>query len=126
MTYRKKILIFITSLTAVLIVAWLTGCFTPFNYFTAKWDLWHGNVRLVEYGLPPQRVAGEDSIRHKYGFYEMSGAGCIVDYDEANGMDIYNSVVRVYLEKRNGKGWSDRCNRELDSLRSTIVVLSPK
>ena len=121
MKIRKTIIICITLLTiaGIFSLAWWTGCFTPYNYFTAKRDIRNGNIQLVSYGLPIPELVKESEIRKKYGF-SKSNIGCIVTTDLIRGISKYNDVVESYLNKRNGHNWRLRYKREIDSVRKTV------
>jgi len=119
---RKTIIISFTLLAIAgsLSFAWWTGCFTPYNYFTAKRDIRNGKIQLVSFGFPlPERIQ-EAEIRKKYGF-SRSNAGCVVTTDLIRGISIYDDIVESYLNKRNGHDWRLRYEREIDSVRKTVL-----
>jgi hypothetical protein len=122
------IIISITLLAIVgsLSFAWWTGCFTPYNYFTAKRDIRNGKIQLVSYGLPSPELIQEADIRKKYGF-SRSNAGCIATTDLIQGISMYNNIVQNYLNKRNGHDWRLRYEREIDSVSKNGMgkVISP-
>ena len=118
---RKTIIIIITLLAIAgsLPLAWWTGCFTPYNYFTAKRDIRNGKIQLVSFGLPLPELIQEAEIRKKYGF-SRSNVGCVVTTDFIRGISIYDDIVESYLNKRNGHDWRLRYEREIDSVRKTV------
>ncbi len=81
----------------------------------AKLDLAHGRVYLWFTGLT---IIPSDSypsrkreLDRKYGF-EAIERGCT----EACA-DKYNSIARIYLDRRNGPGWWERYLHELNDLK---------
>lgn len=57
-----------------------------------------------------------DSIRTKYGI-TYQNTGCIVDPVENKAQRKYAETVAPYLEKRNGKNWQDKMQKEIDNLK---------
>ena len=121
MKTRKTIIISITLLAVAgnLSLAWWTGCFTPYNYFTAKRDIRNGKIQLVSFGLTLPELIQEAEIRKKYGFSRLN-VGCIVTTDLIKGISIYDNIVESYLNKRNGHDWRLRYEREIDFVRKAI------
>lgn len=59
-----------------------------------------------------------DSIRKKYGVtYENTG--CIIDAKFILVNEKYNNIIRAYLDKRNGKGWQQRMEKEVENFEKT-------
>lgn len=59
-----------------------------------------------------------DSIRKKYGIaYENTG--CIIDYIDIEAKKKYEETVKPYLEKRNGKDWEIKMEKEIAHLKKT-------
>jgi hypothetical protein len=56
----------------------------------------------------------EKSLEKQFG-YKSVYLGCI----ETHGIDIYNSVMKDYLEKINGKNWRTKERQMLDSVMNT-------
>ena len=118
---RKKILVtslFLIVITSLIILCWWNfGLFSDYNYFTAKFDIKNGNIKLVSYGLP--MPSSKDSeikmVMKKYGF-KASNIGCIVTKQEINAIETYNHAVQQYLNGKNGKNWSTTYEKEVDSL----------
>ena len=122
MKTRKTIIV--TSITSLAIagtlsVAWCTGCFTPYNYFTGKRDIRNDKIQLVSSGLTLPELIQEAEIGKKYGFLR-SNAGCIVTTQLSRGIAIYNNLVENYLNKRNGHDWRLRYEQEIDSVRQAL------
>ncbi|MGV0995430.1 FEKKY domain-containing protein [Empedobacter falsenii] len=75
--------------------------------------LYSGGFEIPEYS--PKTYAGIDSIHQKYG----------VDYKNIGILDLkhdilelkYKETVKPYLEKRNGKDWEKRMQKELDEIK---------
>lgn len=57
-----------------------------------------------------------DSIRKKYGITYRS-TGCIIDPIDHKAQTKYAQTVAPYLEKRNGKNWQDRMQKEIDQIK---------
>ena len=95
------------------------GCFTPYNYFTAKRDIRNGKIQLVSYGLPLGELVQEADIRKRYGF-SISNVGCVVTTDLIRGITIYDNIVESYLSKRNGHDWRLKYEQQIDSVRKVV------
>lgn len=57
-----------------------------------------------------------DSIRKKYGV-TYQNTGCIIDNIDIKAQEKYDDTVMPYLDKRNGKGWQHRMEKEIDNLK---------
>lgn len=57
-----------------------------------------------------------DSIRKKFGI-SYENTGCTIDAIDMEGQKKYEETVKPYLEKRNGKGWEERMDREISNLK---------
>ncbi|RKE72131.1 hypothetical protein EGI15_11845 [Chryseobacterium cucumeris] len=55
-------------------------------------------------------------IRKKYGVI-YTNTGCIIDPIDLKAQKKYTEIVNPYLEKRNGKGWEDKMQKEIDGLK---------
>jgi hypothetical protein len=89
------------------------GLTDEYNYFSAKRDLQNGKVQIVGIGLSEPESKEEQAIRRQFG-YNIVSAGCSV---MNNGYKKYNSVMREYLDKVNGKGWQMKQRQQLASIR---------
>lgn len=59
-----------------------------------------------------------DSIHKKYGIvYENTG--CIIEYIDMEAQNKYEETVKPYLEKRNGKDWEIKMEKEIAYLKKT-------
>ncbi|MDB5251435.1 MAG: hypothetical protein JWP27_604 [Flaviaesturariibacter sp.] len=89
----------------MLIVTWRRP--QPSYVFSARQaerDISYGHVKLITFGICS--VATEvEKLSHRYGFDEVT-EGCIHFYTP--GQKDYDSLVRIYLEARNGPGWEQR------------------
>ncbi|GAA6769103.1 hypothetical protein AAFH68_50670 [Flavobacterium sp. CGRL1] len=54
-------------------------------------------------------------IMNQYGLYELN-LGCMIDKQTSLLSKEYKKATNPYLEKRNGKGWRERMEKELDSI----------
>lgn len=63
-----------------------------------------------------QTIRRIDSIRKNYGI-TYQNTGCIVDPIENKAQRKYAETVDPYLEKRNGKNWQDKMQKEIDNLK---------
>ncbi|EJL74247.1 FEKKY domain-containing protein [Chryseobacterium populi] len=59
-----------------------------------------------------------DSIRKNYGII-YKNTGCFVDLKDIEARQKYNNTVMPYLEKRNGKGWRQRMEKEIENLQKS-------
>lgn len=57
-----------------------------------------------------------DSIRKKYGV-TYQNTGCIIDNIDIKAQEKYDDTVMPYLDKRNGKGWKQRMEKEIEKLK---------
>lgn len=114
MTQRKKI---ITGIGILLIgvFLWQFGLFNRFNYLTAKIDIMRNSPRIASIGKQIPCGVPCYQLKEKYGFHE-SNVGCSVTDPLLRGIDAYNTEIEKYLDKRNGKDWRYKFEKELDSL----------
>jgi hypothetical protein len=92
------------------------------EYFKqAKADIRNGHVFIKYAGgitedFNVKNKQQTDSIRKKYGVtYENTG--CMMDAKFMLANEKYNNTVRPYLDKRNGKGWQQRMDKEVEKLK---------
>ncbi|MCQ9640022.1 hypothetical protein MP478_11555 [Chryseobacterium sp. WG14] len=57
-----------------------------------------------------------DSIRKRYGVRYIN-TGCVIDGFETTGQEKYSEIVYPYLDRRNGKGWEDRMQKEINTVK---------
>ncbi len=98
-------------MTASLIGYYFLGLFSPYNYFTAKWDIGQGQAKLLVYGESSLDEEIENRIAPEFGFHRTRIADCVITDLQANRADQYNAVVLDYLEERNGKDWQEKYDR---------------
>lgn len=109
------------ALTSVVLILtlfcswWFFGIFTPYNYFTAKNDISKGEIKILTFGEPALNPDLELEICQKYGF-RYENLGCVIYPQKVNSADCYNKVVNEYLEKRNGKFWKEKLNKDLEKI----------
>jgi len=98
------------------VLHFLCGLFTPYNYFTAKWDIAHDRPRILQYG--EALVSDEHAVKlaPEYGFTYDVVAGCLVTTPLVNGVDIYNSVTETFLNEKLGNDWREKLESSVDSL----------
>jgi len=72
-----------------------------------------GGLPIPEYDTKTQNKI--DSIRKKFGISYFN-TGCIVDIIDGEGQQKYKETVKPYLDKRNGKGWEEKMNKEIEYL----------
>ncbi|MDW9382766.1 hypothetical protein [Chryseobacterium sp. JV558] len=63
-----------------------------------------------------QNLSKIRNIRKKYGITYIN-TGCIIDPIDTKAQKKYTETVNPYLEKRNGKGWEERMQEEIDRLK---------
>ncbi|MDR6516587.1 FEKKY domain-containing protein [Chryseobacterium camelliae] len=66
--------------------------------------------------LPNELQEKIDRIYERYGIH-YENTGCIVDPMEIKAQEKYKETVKVYLEKRNGKGWEEKMDHEITQLK---------
>lgn len=64
-----------------------------------------------------------DSIRRKFGI-SYENTGCVIDAIDMEGQKKYEETVKPYLDKRNGKGWEERMDKEIEKVKK-IKVSNP-
>jgi len=106
-------IVFVSGLTALY---FFCGLFTPYNYFTAKWDIAQDRPRILQYGEAMMTDEQAIKIAPKFGFTYDIVAGCLVTTPLVNGVDIYNSVTTKYLENKLGNDWKKKFDFQVDSL----------
>ncbi|KPE49416.1 hypothetical protein [Chryseobacterium indologenes] len=57
-----------------------------------------------------------DSIRKKYGIMSKTSS-CVFDDMDHKAREKYSELTESYLKKRNGKGWEERMNQEIEGLK---------
>lgn len=94
----------------------LFGLFTPYNFFTALYDVLSDQPRYVQYG--ERNVTDKEAIElaPMYGFKYEIAAGCIVSTPFVNGIRNYNFFINDYLKKKTGKDWKIKFDTAVDSL----------
>jgi len=128
--YRQRLLLTLPIAFILFSLADLTkvavgyyGLDEQYNYFTAKRDIKNGNVQILETGfiMPPddwEKREVVEKITASHFPYKSVYLGCIV----TNGIVIYNSVIKDYLEKINGKGWRTRERQMFDSIMNSNTL----
>lgn len=69
------------------------------------------------FAIPREWDGKIDSIHQKYGI-QYQNTGCTVNALEIRGQEKYKETVRQYLEKRNGKGWENKMEREIERIKN--------
>lgn len=112
----KRLLIGILIIIFIAVISFFVdfifGLSTDYNYLTAKKDISKGHIQLISYGLPLFDV---NPISTKYGFKNIEH-GCTATKKEINGIKYYNSTMKTYLTKINGKDWEIKYQNAIDSL----------
>lgn len=93
------------------------GLFTPYNYFTARYDLVNGKVRLLTYGLQLTDDNQAAEVAREFGFEQQAVAGCEVTEVLMNGVAQYNAVVEDYLAGKHGQDWREKFDHQLSEQR---------
>lgn len=57
-----------------------------------------------------------DSINHKYGVKYVN-TGCVFMEQVSRAQDKYAEIVKTYLEKRNGKNWEQKMDKEIEMIK---------
>lgn len=88
----------------------------------AKEDIKHDNITYKFAGgfevprYDEKTIYKIDSIHKKYGI-TYHNTGCIIEEIESRGQEKYEETVQPYLDKRNGKGWQQRMDKEVEKLK---------
>jgi hypothetical protein len=77
-----------------------------------------GGFSIPEYDA--ETLKKIDSIRKKFGI-SYESAGCTVDAIDIEGQKKYEETVKPYLEKRNGKGWEERMDKEIEKVKKVKI-----
>ena len=121
--------------TVVLAVNWIHSFNKTYEYQNqlvnefkkeAEIDIKNDNVKIFSQGLilPPKNEylqASEDSVQKIITSYGLTrkNLGCVISPELTAGIEKYNEITAAYLEKRNGKNWSERMYNQIDSIRSS-------
>ncbi|PIF44622.1 hypothetical protein CLU96_1599 [Chryseobacterium sp. 52] len=57
-----------------------------------------------------------DRVAKKYGII-MQNTGCTIDMMDIKAQEKYTALTNPYLEKRNGKDWKKRMQKEIDGVK---------
>ncbi len=67
---------------------------------------------------PELNISAEiDSVRRLYG-YSLRNSGCIVSAALIKSQEEYKRLTRAYLNNRNGPGWEQKMEQEIQEVRS--------
>lgn len=78
------------------------------------WFFEHGFIIFVDDYEKSRKQ--EDSIYEKYGI-KVESMGCIATPHQDVLEQKYKAIVKDYLDKRNGKDWEERLEKELESIK---------
>ncbi len=109
---------FLTSIFVGLLVVshFLFGLFTPYNVFTATYDILTNQPRYVQYEETTLTDKEASVLAPKYGFkYEMAKSS-MVSTPILNGINNYGFFVNAYLDRKLGKTWKVKFEEAVDSL----------
>lgn len=81
-------------------------------------DIQAGTIRYISYGLPhiDSNYMKRDSIMAQYGIHYTFN--CIIDQFIKERDTYYKQLTNAYLDKRNGKNWKKKMQRELEQFPS--------
>ena len=108
-------IVVVIFMIALIVVPISTKFQRDYNEKQAKIDIRRGHVRLITFGIGSFPETRRISL--KYGFEEV-GFGCVIGFSPDE--DQYNKLVIEYLNKRNGHGWRESYEREVDSLQKVL------
>lgn len=101
----------------MVLISWQLGFFYRFNYLTAQVDKFRDKARVVILDVP-QLVSADpiayNSLNEKFGFHLYYDDN--ITSEELRGINMYNSEIERFLEKRNGKGWRKKYQLALKNL----------
>jgi hypothetical protein len=72
--------------------------------------------RLLTYGGPPDlvRQSATNVVAEKWGIEYLGVAGCVVTKNLVDSVDRNNSKVEILIEKKYGKDWQTKFDKEVD------------
>lgn len=116
---KKYIFSFIIIIATYFILRLNYGIFTPYNYFTANYDISNGKYQILVLGmnLDRDRYLVEKKFANKYKF-KFKYFGCNVTTELVNGSKYYNEVVKNYLKNKYGNKFWDNLYTQLPTPQS--------
>ena len=111
----NKTIITLFLIVTIGILLWFFGFFSRYNYLTAKSDIAKNNPQIVYVGESMLSPSDLNSVSKKYGF-EIVGFGRTLSAVEQNGIEIYNSQMKKYLDEINETDWKSEFKKRIDSL----------
>jgi len=112
----------ITLIGLILIISVLSkiGVISEYNYFTAQYYKLTDKARVVGYyGENPWRGLDWEQYQFlvkKYDFTKPSVKRENYNKFEQRGIESFNKQMELYLNKRDGKDWKERYNKDVDSI----------
>ena len=112
----RLLFLFAGVTTLAITLHFLFGLFTPYNFFTAIYDVLTDQPRYVQYGERNFTDKEAISVAPRYGFQYEIAAGCLVSQPLVRGINNYNFFINDYLNKKTGRNWKVKFDTEVDSL----------
>lgn len=103
-------------IVALIAIHFSTGIFTPFNYFSAQFDIINKNYRLLHYGEINATDSIAMTVSPKFGFKYEIVAHCAISTPLVNGIQIYNNLMTRQLDKTYGSDWFFDFEDHVDTL----------
>ncbi|MCF6350826.1 MAG: hypothetical protein L3J23_07335 [Flavobacteriaceae bacterium] len=117
-----KSIIIIIGIVLVGFIFWYLGFFNKYNYFSAVQDINNKTPHKIIIG-ELLNVKEHNRISKKYGFNVIQ-VGCVVGVAETKGINIYNSKIDNYLNKKNGTDWNINYQNEIKTLNNCLTDIS--
>ncbi len=114
-----KSIIIIIGIVLVGFVFWYLGFFNKYNYFSAVQDINNKTPHKIIIG-ELLNVKEHNRISEKYGFNVIQ-LDCVVGVAETKGINIYNSKIDKYLNKKNGTDWNINYQNEIKTLNNCLT-----
>ncbi|MEO7263616.1 MAG: hypothetical protein ABIW38_01830 [Ferruginibacter sp.] len=119
---KKKVLILIVlilsmAITVILLVKHNYELSPNYNFISAKLNIRDGDINIVNVGdsISTGRLEQVNLVAAKFGFkniYLRSDSA----KNEMKGIRNYNELMEAFLAIKNGPGWRERYQKELDSI----------
>jgi len=119
---KKNIKALIITILGVILIFALHyyGCFSRYNYFTAKIDIHSNNYKLIEIEIPFSIIYDERKIANKYNFSVINERVTIFVNYKIKGVKVYTNQMRKHIRSSLGEYRYKKYLHEMDSLNTEI------
>ena len=120
------------TVIAMLVLCLLVISFLTYGYMRNKRhykDIYNKKGKLVylTYGLPKEAISANAQwvIANKWGFTYKGVAGCIVNNELADSVQVHNDIVSTVLTKKFGENWNNKFDKEVvTELRKEQAIIA--